>query len=72
MKCPWCENIMTEGYINSARQVVFSERQNEDFFYFGSKEAVKLTQHNWTRPCAKAYHCKNCKKVVVDYDVEIE
>ncbi|MBE6887668.1 MAG: hypothetical protein E7484_04510 [Ruminococcaceae bacterium] len=72
MKCPWCRKEMTEGYINSARQVVFSKNANEDFFYFGNKEDVKLTQHNWTRPSAKSYHCENCKKVVVDYDIEIE
>ena len=72
MKCPWCNKEMTEGYINSARQVVFSKDANEDFFYIASKENITLTQHNWTRPSSKAYHCENCKKVVVDYSIEIE
>ena len=72
MKCPWCGKEMTDGYINSARKVVFSKDPNEVLFYINSKNNVNLTQYNWTAPSAKAYHCENCKKVVVDYAVEIE
>ena len=72
MKCPWCEKEMTEGFINSSRNVIFSEKPNEALFFLNDKENIGLTQHNWTRPSAKAYHCESCKKVVVDYDVKIE
>ena len=74
MKCPWCEREMTDGFINSARKVVFSKKpQDADaFFFWPDAECINLTQYNWTRPSAKAYHCENCQKVIVDYSIEIE
>ena len=72
MKCPWCEKEMTAGFINSARKVLFSKNPNNDFFFIKSKDDVMLTQHNWTCHSAKAYHCPDCKKVIVDYDVAVE
>ena len=72
MKCPWCKIEMVDGFINSARKVVFSEKPNDDFFFLAGRECINLTQHNWTRPSAKAYHCENCKKLIVDYSIEIE
>ena len=72
MKCPWCEREMTDGFINSSRKVVFSQKPNDDFFFLAGRESINLTQHNWTRPSAKAYYCENCKKVIVDYSIEIE
>ena len=74
MKCPWCEREMTDGFINSMRKVVFSQKpQDEDaFFFWPDAECINLTQHNWTKPSAKALHCENCKKVIVDYSIEIE
>ena len=72
MKCPWCETEMIDGFINSARKVVFSQKPNNDGFFLAGRECINLTQHNWTGPSAKAYHCENCKKVIVDYPIEIE
>ena len=72
MKCPWREKEMTEGFIISTRQVLFSKQQNDDFFFIKGKDDINLTQFNWTHPAAKAYHCENCKKVVVDYAKEIQ
>lgn len=37
----------------------------------GSGE-VLLSSHNWTRPTCAAYHCEECKKVVIDYSIEVE
>lgn len=72
MKCPWCNGEMTDGFIISTRQVLFSTEQQSGFFFVKGKEDINLTQFNWTQPAAKAYHCPDCKKVVVDYDVQID
>lgn len=72
MKCPWCGKEMTDGFINSARQVLFSENPNSPLIFTKAGGDINLTQHNWTRPSSKAYHCKSCKKVIVDYGFEIE
>lgn len=72
MKCPWCKNEMTEGFVISAREVLFTQERKGGFFWAKGKDDIKITQFNWTEPSAKAYHCEHCKKVVVDYAEELD
>ena len=72
MECPYCGNDMVSGLIQSGRHVFFTDRDRYDFFIMlpTSGEDVLLTKHNWTRPHRKAYKCKHCHKVIVDYAPE--
>lgn len=72
MKCPCCGKEMVKGAVQSAREIFFTTMSHELFFTpVGSKD-VSLSSHNWTRPTCVAYHCEECKKVVIDYAEEVD
>ena len=73
MKCPCCGNKMKSGIVQSARTIFFTTKEHKIRFIpdVASGEVV-LSSHNWTRPKCAAYHCEECKKVVMDYSIEIE
>ena len=74
MKCPCCGGEMTSGVVQSARQIFFTTKAHKNWFVpdTAGNEEVMLSSHNWTRPTCAAYHCSKCKKVVIDYSVEVE
>ena len=74
MKCPYCSNEMNIGVVQSARQIFFTDKPHKNFFFpdKGVNSEVLLSTHNWIRPSCVAYHCESCKKIIIDYSVEVE
>ena len=74
MKCPCCGKEMTSGIVQSARQIFFTTKAHKNWFIpdTAGNEEIVLSSHNWTRPTCTAYHCAECKKVVVDYSAEVK
>ena len=72
MKCPICNHEMKEGVVQSGRTIFFTTAPHKFFFSPDSlmSEDVTLSRHNWTRPTCRAYHCEECKKVILDYEDE--
>ena len=69
MKCPYCNEKMTEGYIQSSRKVFFTIEEHT-LMIIPSKNDQLLTKNNWSMPTRKALCCPACKKVIVDYSEE--
>ena len=69
MRCPCCSKEMTRGVAQSARQIFFTNQAHKNWFApdVAGKGEVLLSAHNWTRPTCAAFHCPDCKKVVIDY-----
>lgn len=58
---------MTDGFIQSGREVFFTETPHK--LFFGAKRTdIILTRSNMTAPTCKAYKCEACKKVIVAYE----
>ena len=74
MKCPFCDNEMTKGVVQSARQIFFTTQAHKNWFVpdVAVGDEVVLSSRNWTRPTCAAYHCAECKKVIVDYSESVE
>ena len=72
MKCPICSREMKEGVIQSGRTIFFTPKAHKFFFSpdMGGNGEFTLSQHNWTRPTCKAYHCEKCRKILLDYEDE--
>lgn len=68
MLCPWCDQEMKEGFLQSSRGVIFSEEVKEGVVLALREGDVKLTKHLWSTPRAPAWHCAGCRRVVVEYE----
>ena len=67
MKCPVCGKEMTEGFLQAARAVYFSEEYMEHLFIRPNDKIALLTTENFSDPHGIAWRCRDCQKVVVDY-----
>lgn len=73
MRCPFCGNEMTSGAVQSGRVFFFAtEPHNVWLWPNAAKGDFILSSDNWTIPTCVAYHCPECKKVVLDYEKEIK
>jgi len=72
MKCPVCGKEMKTGVVQRARQIFFTIKPHKNWFLPdpACEDEVSLSSHNWTRPTCTAYHCPECRKVVIDYAAE--
>ena len=68
MKCPYCDKEMTSGVVQSARQIFFAAKAHKFWFFPDpANNEVLLSFDNWVKPSCIAYHCAECKKVLIDY-----
>ena len=68
MKCPYCGNEMERGVIQSPHEISWTDKKH----FFGRagfhKGSVVLSQLSFlTGSAVRAYCCKSCKKVSIDY-----
>ena len=69
MKCPFCNREMREGMVQSSRGFFFATEPHSVWFWPNTaKGEFFLSSDNWTVPTCVAYHCKGCKKVVLEYE----
>ena len=64
MICPYCENVMEYGFIQSPRAIFWSSK--EKIVFIGpnkSRGDIPITKLNDL--AAKAYYCKTCKNIIV-------
>ena len=63
---------MLRGVVQSARQIYFTNKAHKNWFVPDAtgNEEVLLSAHNWTRPTCTAFHCPDCRKVVIDYEAD--
>ena len=66
MLCPYCRQEMAEGYLQSARTMFFTPEIKELFISPGKADTT-ISKNNWTTPNAKAWHCKQCRKIITEY-----
>ena len=73
MTCPFCNQEMKDGVVQSARKIFFTTKPRNGWMLFEPRgEDTMLSWHNMTRPTCVAYRCRGCKKVIIDYDIEVE
>ena len=74
MKCPYCGNEMTLGYIQCRDGVRWTSRlQPIASLSFLGKDATSLANGATDNSTASfAYKCAECKKVIIDYSEAIK
>lgn len=63
MKCPFCDNEMENGYIQSARDIFWGRKKHKLFFM---NDEISIAS-GWNGSTKEAYACKVCQKIIIDY-----
>ena len=66
MKCPWCNSEMEDGCLQSYRNNIVYRKEYQTFFSNDEHDIV-LNKNGFGSPRVKAYICKQCKKIVIEY-----
>lgn len=70
MKCPCCGDEMTAGFLVSSRDITFTEEKPNEHPIFRVRKRSDLELNKGSGgaiPNCAAYHCINCKKILIDY-----
>lgn len=67
-KCPFCENILVDGFIYGDRYALKWLPKNKKLFLgLFAVGGIKISDYEQGRPGVRALNCSNCKKMVIDY-----
>jgi len=73
MKCPYCDNEMIKGVVQSGRPFFFTTKPQSFWMWPNSlNDEFFLSSKNWIGPTCNANHCAKCKKVVLDYNEKVK
>ena len=74
MRCPYCNEEMICGSVQSQREIFFTTKPDQHWLIpsINKKDEIMLSSHNWSKPTCMAYHCPACRKVIIDYSVKSE
>ena len=70
MKCPYCDNEMELGFIQSPHEISWKKGEKRPLFGRAQfhEGSVMLSELSFMKGSAvTAYLCKVCKKVIIDY-----
>lgn len=67
MKCPYCEEEMDWGVVQSAKQVFWSEKKHKVFFNPNESQGdISIAPFGWNGCATPGFYCKRCRKVIID------
>ncbi|MBR5269258.1 MAG: hypothetical protein IKU21_01985 [Anaerotignum sp.] len=69
MKCPYCQKDMEKGFIQCRDGIHWTPKKQlvAALSEFG-KDSVSLENGVGNNRAVYAYHCADCKKVIIDYE----
>ena len=70
MNCPYCNNEMLKGLIQSPQEISWLKGEKRKFCGRAEfhKDSVVLSELSFMKGSACiAYNCSNCKKIIIDY-----
>jgi DNA-directed RNA polymerase subunit RPC12/RpoP len=74
MKCPYCNDDMKYGVIQSPHEINWKPKKAK---FFGAaafhRDAIILSEVSFLYgSCVVAYRCTRCRKIIIDYNTIIE
>lgn len=67
MKCPYCEEEMEVGLVQSAKSIFWSERKHKFSFNANERQGeVSIAPLAWNGCVANGFYCEKCRKVIID------
>lgn len=71
MQCPFCNGAMEQGFLQSGNMLVWVKKKH--YLSLLPKDGEVLLDRNYLSGATiPAWICKSCKKLVAEYEEEIE
>ncbi len=74
MICPYCGKEMREGLLTGDGRSALRWSDNDEklsiFDKLGGKGTVESAQYNWAAFKLDAVYCSDCKKLIIDTDIQ--
>lgn len=67
MYCPYCNEEMEKGYIQSPRQKIFWSEEKKKIFIIPSGLDITLSKGIISTPAVESYICQKCKKIIIEF-----
>lgn len=66
MKCPYCSEEMQQGYLQSARDLYWTQKPKKIMMIASGKDDFLIGDTTFAGILAEAEYCPNCKKIIID------
>ena len=70
MRCPYCKKEMEYGFVQSSKEIIFSDDKRKSPFVGPRDGDIRLTSGFWAPATCKAWHCPECRKVIIEYELD--
>lgn len=68
MQCPYCNEEMKKGYIQSPRHKIFwGEEKCSGILTTPADNDITLSRGILSEPAVESYCCKKCKKIIIEF-----
>lgn len=68
MNCPYCNNEMEKGYIQSSKEVYYTTKPTKFALLASAKiEDINLTKGIFAPVTIESFNCPVCKKILINY-----
>lgn len=68
MKCPYCNEEMEKGYLQTARDLYWTQNPKKVFMFANLKDDFLIGETKFQGRLAEANHCPKCKKIILDVE----
>lgn len=66
MKCPYCNEEMRRGYIQSARQIFWGKEKHKISFIPNRDGEFNISDGILNGATSEANYCEECKKLIIE------
>ncbi|MGO1477234.1 PF20097 family protein, partial [Alkalibacterium gilvum] len=67
MKCPYCNQEMENGLVQSSRGIFWGKKKHK-FFGIPIHEEEFSIADGWNTSAINGYCCRDCQKIIIEYD----
>lgn len=70
MKCPYCNNEMEKGYVQSSKEVYYTTKPTKFVLLTFPKPVnkdISLSEGIFAPVTIEAWNCTFCKRILIDY-----
>ena len=68
MKCPYCNEEMKSGYLQTARDLYWTEKPKKVLMIANLEDDILIGKTTFGGVLAEVDMCPNCKKIVIDIE----